>query len=85
MVRCCLGGGKTASSPAQRAEIDLDYTDTASLALSTSVLINIPRPRFAVLPVSIGVELVSFGGTVSPRSLFFLSAMGERLQAWARS
>ena len=48
-----------------RAEVDLDYADTVSLAISTAVLINFPRPRFAVLPVAIGVELVSFGGTVS--------------------
>lgn len=49
----------------QRAEIDIDYLDSVSLALSTAVLINFPRPRFAVLPVSLGVELVSIGGTVS--------------------
>lgn len=49
----------------QRAEIDIDYTDSISLSLSTSVLINFPRPRFAVLPVALGVELVSIGGTVS--------------------
>lgn len=49
---------------AQRAEIDVDFNDAISLALSTSVLINFPRPRFAVLPVSLGVELVSIGGTV---------------------
>ena len=48
----------------QRAEIDLDYADTLSLSLATSVLINFPRPRFAVLPVSLGVELASIGGTV---------------------
>jgi hypothetical protein len=49
----------------QRAEIDVDYLDTLSLSLSTSVLINFPKPRFAVLPVALGVELQSIGGTVS--------------------
>ena len=49
----------------QRAEIDIDYIDSAALSLSTSLLINFPRPRFAVLPVSLGVELASIGGTVS--------------------
>jgi len=49
----------------QRAEIDIDYLDSTSLSLSTSLLINFPRPRFAVLPVSLGVELASIGGTVS--------------------
>ncbi|ORY25280.1 hypothetical protein BCR39DRAFT_544734 [Naematelia encephala] len=48
-----------------RAEIDIDYLDSVSLSLSTAVLINFPRPRFAVLPVSLGVELVSIGGTMS--------------------
>lgn len=47
-----------------RAEVDLDWADTLSLSISTSVLINFPRPRFAVLPVQIGVELVSVAGTV---------------------
>jgi hypothetical protein len=56
-VRCKLTG--------QRAEIDIDYLDTTSLSLSTSLLINFPRPRFAVLPVSLGVQLASIGGTVS--------------------
>ncbi|WWC59991.1 uncharacterized protein I303_102554 [Kwoniella dejecticola CBS 10117] len=48
-----------------RAEIDVDYLDSISLSLSTAVLVNFPRPRFAVLPVSLGVELVSIGGTLS--------------------
>ncbi|KAK4686770.1 hypothetical protein P7C73_g3347, partial [Tremellales sp. Uapishka_1] len=48
-----------------RGEIDVDYLDSLHLSLSTSVLINFPRPRFAVLPVSLGVELVSIGGTLS--------------------
>lgn len=42
----------------------MDYADTLSLSLATSVLINFPRPRFAALPVSLGVELASIGGTV---------------------
>ncbi|WWC68997.1 uncharacterized protein I206_102933 [Kwoniella pini CBS 10737] len=48
-----------------RAEVDVDYLDSISLSLSTAVLVNFPRPRFAVLPVSLGVELVSIGGTMS--------------------
>lgn len=35
------------------------------MTLSTAVLVNFPKPRFAVLPVTLGVELVSIGGTVS--------------------
>ncbi|TXT11048.1 hypothetical protein VHUM_01799 [Vanrija humicola] len=48
-----------------RAEIDVDYTDAVALSISTAVVINFPRPRFAVLPVSIGVELRTFAGTLS--------------------
>ncbi|WVQ83563.1 hypothetical protein IAT38_005704 [Cryptococcus sp. DSM 104549] len=48
-----------------RAEIDMDYFDSLSMSLSTAVLVNFPRPRFAVLPVMLGVELVSIGGTLS--------------------
>jgi len=54
-----------AATDLQRAEVDIDYTDSVSFSVSTAVLINFPRPRFAVLPVSLGVELVSIGGTVS--------------------
>ncbi|WVN90415.1 uncharacterized protein L203_105651 [Cryptococcus depauperatus CBS 7841] len=48
-----------------RAEIDVDYIDSMSMSLSTAILVNFPRPRFAVLPVSLGVELLSLGGTMS--------------------
>lgn len=50
-----------------RCEIDIDFADSISLNISTSVVVNFPRPRFAVLPVSIGVELVSVGGTVGQK------------------
>jgi hypothetical protein len=43
----------------------MDYSDAVSLSLSTAVLVNFPKPRFAVLPVSLGVELAAIGGTVS--------------------
>ncbi|BEI80214.1 hypothetical protein CcaverHIS002_0107430 [Cutaneotrichosporon cavernicola] len=48
-----------------RCEIDVDFADSISLIISTAVVVNFPRPRFAVLPVQIGVELVSVGGTLS--------------------
>lgn len=43
----------------------MDYSDSVALSLSTAVLINFPKPRFVVLPVSLGVELAAIGGTVS--------------------
>lgn len=45
--------------------MDLDYTDSIHLSIATNVVINFPQPRFAILPVNLGVELVGFGGTVS--------------------
>ncbi|GAA5923649.1 ERMES complex subunit MMM1 [Sporobolomyces koalae] len=48
-----------------RVELDLDYTDKVSLAVSTRVVMNFPRPRFAVLPVSLALTLQRFSGTVT--------------------
>ncbi|GHJ89737.1 hypothetical protein NliqN6_6139 [Naganishia liquefaciens] len=48
-----------------RAEVDVDYTDSIHLSLATSLVINFPQPRFAILPVALGVELVGFGGTIT--------------------
>ncbi len=49
----------------QRLEVDIDYSDSLHLSLATSLLVNFPLPKFAVLPVALGVELVGVGGTVS--------------------
>lgn len=48
-----------------RVEVDVDYTDSISLAIETKLLINLPRPRFAVLPISLGLTIERFSGTVS--------------------
>ncbi|KAK4049638.1 hypothetical protein OIO90_005397 [Microbotryomycetes sp. JL221] len=48
-----------------RVEIDVDFTDHVSLSVSTSLLANFPRPRFAVLPVSLGLTLERFSGTLT--------------------
>ncbi|KAI5479368.1 dimethylaniline monooxygenase (N-oxide forming) [Pseudohyphozyma bogoriensis] len=48
-----------------RVELDLDYTDHVSLSISTCLLVNFPRPRFAVLPISLGLTLERFSGTVT--------------------
>ncbi|GAA6018623.1 hypothetical protein JCM11491_006170 [Sporobolomyces phaffii] len=48
-----------------RVELDLDYSDKVSLSLSTRVVMNFPRPRFAVLPVSLSLTLQRFSGTVT--------------------
>lgn len=49
----------------QRIELDLDYTDLVSLSLTTCLLVNFPRPRFAVLPISLGLTLERFSGTLT--------------------
>lgn len=49
----------------QRVEVDLDYTDHVSLDISTCVVVNFPRPRFAVLPIRLGLTLERFSGTLT--------------------
>lgn len=53
----------------QRAETELEYSDSVTLAITTGLVINFPRPRFAVLPISLGVTLVGLHGTVRRRDL----------------
>ncbi|KAL8278167.1 hypothetical protein RQP46_009340 [Phenoliferia psychrophenolica] len=48
-----------------RVEVDLDYTDHVSLDISTCVVVNFPRPRFAVLPIRLGLTLERFSGTLT--------------------
>ncbi|SCV68648.1 BQ2448_769 [Microbotryum intermedium] len=54
-----------AEGGAVRVEFDVDYLDQVSLSISTSVLFNFPRPSFAVLPVSLGITLERFSGTLT--------------------
>ncbi|SNX85358.1 related to MMM1 - required for mitochondrial shape and structure [Melanopsichium pennsylvanicum] len=48
-----------------RIEIDVDYSDQITLAIDTKLLVNFPKPRFAVLPVSLSLTIVRFSGTVA--------------------
>jgi maintenance of morphology protein 1 len=43
----------------------LDYTDHLSLGIETKVLINFPKPKFAILPVSLALALVRLSATVN--------------------
>ncbi|KAF9778153.1 hypothetical protein BJ322DRAFT_1093309 [Thelephora terrestris] len=43
-----------------QVEVDLNYTDTASISVSTTALLNFPFPGFAKLPVSLVVSLELF-------------------------
>ncbi|TDL28419.1 maintenance of mitochondrial morphology protein 1 [Rickenella mellea] len=48
----------------QQIEFDMEYMDSISVSLSTSVLFNYPVPYFARLPVSLTVSLAYFSSTV---------------------
>ena len=49
-----------------RVEVDVDYADHITMAIETKLVINFPRPRFAVLPISLSLTIARFSGTVSP-------------------
>ncbi|KAJ7655127.1 maintenance of mitochondrial morphology protein 1 [Mycena polygramma] len=52
------------SEPLSEAELDVSYTDTISIALSTSYLFNYPMPSFARLPVSLTIKLSLFQSSI---------------------
>ncbi|KAJ7275350.1 hypothetical protein B0H12DRAFT_1086870 [Mycena haematopus] len=52
------------SEPLCEAEVELTYTDTISLALSTTYLFNYPMPAFARLPVQLTISLSLFKATI---------------------
>ncbi|KAJ7102236.1 maintenance of mitochondrial morphology protein 1 [Mycena belliarum] len=59
------------SEPLSEVEFEARYTDTISLALSTSYLFNYPMPSFARLPVSLTISLSLFKSSIiiTPPSL----------------
>ncbi|KAI9857001.1 MAG: ERMES complex subunit mmm1 [Vezdaea acicularis] len=46
------------------ARMDVDLTDALTLGVETSLLLNYPRARAAVLPVALAVSVVRFSGTL---------------------
>ncbi|KAJ7783439.1 maintenance of mitochondrial morphology protein 1 [Mycena maculata] len=52
------------SEPLSEVEVDVSYTDTVSIALSTSYLFNYPMPSFARLPVSLTISLSLFKSSI---------------------
>jgi len=48
----------------QHIDLDFTYTDTLSMALSTSLLLNYPTAQFARLPISLTLSLSILSGTV---------------------
>lgn len=47
------------------AQMDIDLSDTITLAAETKLLLNIPNPSFITLPVALGVTITRFSGTLS--------------------
>ncbi|CAK5265294.1 unnamed protein product [Mycena citricolor] len=48
------------SEPLSEVEFEVSYTDTVSLEISTSYLVNYPMPAFARLPISLTISLSQF-------------------------
>ncbi|KAK0555591.1 ERMES complex subunit mmm1 [Tilletia horrida] len=48
-----------------RIEVDIDYNDQISLSIETKLVVNFPKPRFAVLPISLSLTVVRFSGTLA--------------------
>ncbi|KAF7339733.1 Maintenance of mitochondrial morphology protein 1 [Mycena sanguinolenta] len=52
------------AEPLSEAEVEVTYTDTISLALSTTYLFNYPMPAFARLPVQLTISLSLFKASI---------------------
>ncbi|CAD6888343.1 unnamed protein product [Tilletia controversa] len=48
-----------------RIEVDIDYNDQLSLSIETKLVVNFPKPRFAVLPISLSLTVARFSGTLA--------------------
>lgn len=48
-----------------QARMDVDLSDFITLGIETTLVLNYPRPRIAVLPVALNVAVVRFSGTFS--------------------
>lgn len=63
--RSVVSEARSNCSSRQQIEVDMQYTDTLSVSISTSVLLNYPLPSFARLPISLTISLAVFSSTVS--------------------
>jgi len=46
-----------------RVEVDCDYSDQITLGIDTQILLNWPKPKIAVLPISLVLSVVKFSAT----------------------
>jgi len=59
------GGDGGAAGGRLQAWMDVDLSDFVTLGVETTMVLNYPRPRTAVLPVALSVSVVRFSGTLS--------------------
>ncbi|KAF2866538.1 hypothetical protein BDV95DRAFT_631693 [Massariosphaeria phaeospora] len=61
------GSGTSAGSEEGRlqARMDVDLSDVITLGIETTLVLNYPKPRVAVLPVALAVSVVRFSGTLA--------------------
>ncbi|CAG8673599.1 10168_t:CDS:2, partial [Paraglomus occultum] len=48
-----------------RVEVDCVFTDQITLGIDTHIFINWPKPKIAVLPISMVVSVVKFSATMT--------------------
>lgn len=48
-----------------QARMDVDLSDVITLGIETTLVLNYPKPRTAVLPVALAVSVVRFSGTLA--------------------
>jgi len=46
-----------------RVEVECNYGDQITLGIDTQILINWPKPKIAVLPISLVLSVVKFSAT----------------------
>ena len=61
-----------------QARMDVDLSDFITLGIETTLVLNYPRPRTAILPVALSVSVVRFSGTLS---ISFLPASSPQAQS----
>jgi maintenance of morphology protein 1 len=59
------GGGGSGEEGRLQARMDVDLSDVITLGVETTLVLNYPKPRIAVLPVALAVSVVRFSGTLA--------------------
>jgi maintenance of morphology protein 1 len=59
------GGGLGSEEARLQARMDVDLSDVITLGVETTLVLNYPKPRTAVLPVALAVSVVRFSGTLA--------------------